>query len=346
MNSWQPVPGDPIAVEARRFALELLRASVSGVDDPEYALDEDLLFLLYMEPTQIEAFLNQSVEFLSTRRTVMAVATIPNMAVPDISKLLDDYLVAQDKTEGEREITGSATWRASKLGSCLRAQFLEFHLKQPKLEEFSALTLKKFEVGHSWSRQFSKWFKEMGFEVQEEVELYDEELDVGAHGDYILTSQRGNKVGIELKSVQSRWFWHRTQEEESTATEAHMMQTACYDLLARKKGLEIPWMVVSVSKDDLTIVQDLVTEDHRDRALTRLIFLNAAKNTNTPPPCTCTDPEGNYNGSEWRYCGYYAGSEESKKNPHNEKTGELYANGKPKYKKVFKPDGACCEVTS
>lgn len=250
--------------------------------------------------------------------------------IPEISTLLDDFLVAKNKAEGGRSITGNATWRASKLGSCLKAQYLEFFLKQPKLEEFSALTLRRFEVGNQWGRQFARWFREMGYGVEEEVELHDEDLDVGAHGDFILTSQRGNKVGIELKSMNSMYFWYRAREKETVASPEHMMQTATYDILARKQGLEIPWLVLCVSKDDLTMNQDLVTEAHRERALDRLNTLNLAVATGKIPPCTCTDPEGNYNGNEWKYCCYWPGKPENKK------------------RKGAKPDAgvACCEVAA
>lgn len=250
--------------------------------------------------------------------------------VPNISLLLDQHLLEKNQAEGNREIVGNATWRASKLGACLKAQYLEFFLKQPKLEEFSALTLRRFEVGHQWGRQFARWFKEMGFEVQEEVELYDEELNVGAHGDFILTSQRGNKVGIELKSMNSMYFWYRARELETVASPEHMMQTATYDILARKQGIEIPWLVLCVSKDDLTMNQDIVTEAHRERALDRLRVLNQAIKTGKIPTCTCTDPEGNYNGNEWKYCGYWPGRPENKK------------------KKGAKPEPGlvCCEVAA
>ena len=246
--------------------------------------------------------------------------------IPDIAQLLDNYLLAKNQAEGERSIVGNATWRASKLGSCLRAQYLEFFLEQPKNKPFTALTLRRFEVGHQWGRQFCKWFEDLGFGVEEEVELYDEELDVGAHGDFILTSERGNKCGVELKSVNSMWFWYRAKEKETTASPEHMMQTACYDLLARKAGLEIPWIVLSVSKDDLTINQDVVTEEHRDRALQRLTSLNHAVATGVAPDCTCTDPKGNYNGNEFKYCGYYEGDAEAAR------------------KRGAKPAGECCRI--
>lgn len=238
--------------------------------------------------------------------------------IPRISDLLDAHLLAKRDAEGEREIAGGATWRASKLGSCLRAQYLEFFLKRPKLEEFDALTLRKFEVGHQWGRQFEKWLGELWLgEVRNEVVLYDKSLDIGGHADFILDERGTPRFGIELKSVNSRWFWYRTREKESTASPEHMMQAAVYSLLTNN---EFPWIVLTVSKDDLTMEQDVVTDEHRAIAIEKLTILNYAKENTLPPPCTCLDEW------EWKYCGYYAGDRKAAK------------------QKGAKPDGECCVI--
>lgn len=240
------------------------------------------------------------------------------IAIPNISAMLDAHLLAKREAEGEREIAGKCTWRASKLGSCLRAQYLEFFLKRPKFEEFDALTLRKFEVGHQWGRQFEEWFDRMfdAHEVKTEVELSDSSLDIGGHADFIVVNKDG-PLGIELKSVNSRWFWYRAREKETTASPEHMMQAAVYSLLTLN---QFPWIVLTVSKDDLTMEQDVVTEEHRRAALDKLELLNGAKLGGDPPQCTCLT------GWEWKYCGYYAG------------------NRKAPYMKGAKPDGDCCVI--
>jgi len=239
--------------------------------------------------------------------------------VPNISALLDAHLLAKREAEGDRLVAGGATWRASKLGSCLRAQYLEFFLKRPKLAEFDALTLRKFEVGHQWGRQFEEWFTNLGFTVYPEQELHDASLDIGGHADFILHNPETDvKLGVELKSVNSRWFWFRTKEKETTASPEHMMQTAVYSLLTNNK---FPWIVLTVSKDDLTMEQDVVTDEHRAAALNRLTVLHAAKEGKIAPPvCTCLG------GWSWKYCGYYAGDRKAAK------------------QKGAKPDGECCVI--
>lgn len=229
------------------------------------------------------------------------------LEIPSLSTMLDEHLLAKAAAEGDREVTGGATWRASRIGSCLKQQYLEFHLKQPKVNDFDAQSLRRFEVGHSWSRQFAKWFEEMGFSVQEEVEFYDEELDLGAHADFILDREDPElpgriiqRLGVELKSVNSRAFWH-----DDKAPIENMLQAACYDILYRKKGLSrsqvCTWLVLRVSKDDLTMNQHLVTEHHRDMAMERLEILNTAKKTGVAPPCTCTEGDDPWH---YKYCGY------------------------------------------
>lgn len=242
--------------------------------------------------------------------------------IPDISSLLDSHLLAKNKAEGDRPVAGGMTWRASKLGSCLRAQYLEFYLKQPKIVPMDALSLRRFEIGHSWGRQFAQWFRDLGYRVSEEIELHDSSLDVGGHADFVISKYDGDKhrpTGVELKSVNSKWFWYRTREKETTASPEHMMQAAVYSLLTANA---YPWIVLTVSKDDLTMQQDVVTEQHRQLAIDRIDTLNSAVSFNEIPPCTCLD------GWEFKYCSYYEG------------------DVKEARKKGAKPDGKCCEIKS
>lgn len=259
-------------------------------------------------------------------------------AIPDISDLIDQHLELKRIAEGAREITGGMTWRASKLGYCLRQQYLEFFLKKPKITDFDAKALKRFEVGHAWSRQFAQWFRDMGYEVQEELELFDRVLDIGAHADFIVTgpSKRapGNlsalhlpnvTFGVELKSVNSKTFWYRTKMKEESAAPEHMIQAAVYSILRP----EIEWIVLTVSKDDLTIEQDLVTQSHRESALGRLHLLNKAKTLSVLPPCTCKDDW------QWQYCGYW---------PDVEAREEWLKLTPAQRKATGKPEGECCGI--
>lgn len=258
--------------------------------------------------------------------------------IPNISALLDRHLELQRIAEGEREITGGATWRASQLGKCLRQQYLRYVVKKPLLQEDDALSLKRFEIGHFWGARFSQWFSDMGFAVEEEVEWYDHAMDLGAHVDFII-SRPGLQLGVELKSVNSKWFWYRARSDGDTASPENMMQAATYDLMARAKGYEFPWIVLTVSKDDLTMEQDVVTAEHRKAALARIILLNAAKATMTPPACTCTDPNGEWNGNGWKYCGYYAGDRKT-----DIAAALAHSKIRAKNKPKFVVPAACCEV--
>lgn len=272
----------------------------------------------------------------------MTVHEAPVFTDTGISKLIHDYLDKKREAEGKREIAGGRTWRASKLGSCLKAQYLEFALKQPPTFPDDAKSTKRFEVGDVWGEIFRRWFDGMGLLLHEELALDDPKLDVGAHVDFIIGNGKW-KAGIELKSMQSRYFWHRINEGRTEiATDGHLIQAATYDLLSRQQGVTMPWYVVVVSKDDLTIEQSVVREEHREMALQRLHALNTAKALGVAPPCECTDEAAFWGGREWRWCSFYGGSPESRTESKSVKTDEKYANGKAKYKKVFTPDGECC----
>jgi len=238
------------------------------------------------------------------------------LAIPNISNLLDAHLLAKRDMEGERKVAGGMTWRASKLGNCLRQQYLQFHLKRQPLHKDSALSLRRFEVGHQWNHQFAEWFADLGFDVYQEEEFSDSTLDIGGHADFTLINDEV-KFGVELKSVNSKWFWYRTKEKETTASPEHMMQAAVYEILT---GREYPWVVLTVSKDDLTMQQDVVTEEHCALALERLKILDQAKAIGIPPPCTCKDDW------EWKFCPYYAGDEKAAR------------------AKGAKPQGECCVI--
>lgn len=234
----------------------------------------------------------------------MTVYEPPALVIPDLYALINTHLRTQYEAEQEREIVAGKTWRGSKLGYCLRRQYLEFGVKQPKLRGVSDTTLRKWAVGKIWGEAYLRWYSEMGLVLAEEAEMYADDLDVGAHADFILGSERW-QCGVEVKSVHSAYFWYRKKNKETTATFENMMQGAIYDILKRREGVTIPWLVQPTSKDDLFSTQDLVTEKHRKEALRRLEALNTALRTGEAPPCTCLDPKGEWGGGGWKMCDYY-----------------------------------------
>jgi hypothetical protein len=261
-------------------------------------------------------------------------------ALPNIASFLSAHLEKKRAEQGGRATAGNATWRASLIGSCLRRQYMELHLEIPPLRQDDVKSLKRFEVGHAWAGIFERWFEEMGMLRASEIERVDTYLDIGSHEDYMI-EVAGMKIGVELKSVQSTWFNYRTKE--GGARVEHLLQAATSDVIQRRRGIEIPRMVLSVSKDDLQIAQDWVTEEHRQEVLDRLAVLNECKAAGVPPPCTCNHTAAAW---QWRWCPYYNGSDDSRFTSKSIKTGEFYANGKAKYRKVFVSDGPCCEVAA
>src|SRR5215469_3757363 len=173
----------------------------------------------------------------------------------DLAQAFDTHLLEKNDQESKRPIAGNATWRASRLGSCMRAQYLEHVLHVEPLIPLDALSLRRFEIGHFWTNQFKRWFEEMGLLLHEEYELHDPSLDIGAHADFIV-GNKDWKAGVELKSMQSRYFWYRKKEgSETVASPAHLIQASVYDHLCQQQGINMPWYVITVSKDDLSIHQ-------------------------------------------------------------------------------------------
>jgi hypothetical protein len=201
---------------------------------------------------------------------------------PDISSQIVNHL--RSKHEEYREIAGGARWRCSKLGYCLKGQWLAAKGVKPT-REVDDLSLRRFEVGHFWGRSFTQWFTDMGWDFQEEEIFFDGSLNLGGHADYVIS--KPFELGIELKSVQSRAFWYAAKGQGPVAKPHHLIQAGAYDLMMRRQGSAIPWIVLCASKDDLTLEQTPVREEHREMALSRAEALNYYFDENIAPPCEC-----------------------------------------------------------
>jgi hypothetical protein len=270
---------------------------------------------------------------------------------PDISALIDKHLQERWAKEAAEHKPSGRKWTASGLGGCLRAQYLSRHVGVKARRKPDNKARKRWDVGKMWHAKFGEWFDEMKVLESAELDLSDAELDIAAFADFVVADVAGYwRCGIELKSVQSRTFWHRATYAKTVAKYENMMQSAMYSILARRKGMNLSgWLVVSVSKDDLTIEQDEVTDEHRTEALRRLEILRNSAATETAPDCTCLDVDAfGEGGWNWRWCDHYQGSEDSRTKQTEAPSGEVYKTGErkgqPKMVKKYVPDGPCCPV--
>jgi len=240
-----------------------------------------------------------------------------------LPELLDTVFAGIGEFEAQREIAGGRKWRASLLGSCLRRQYIELVEKRP-YPPVDARTQRIFQVGHLTGELIGKALKSAGILLEEELALDDEEWDIGAHVDFLIGGpvQNGDGdpfsqairervrqmfsdplpvIGVELKSKSSKSFWWAKKKNEPVAGENQLIQAATYDVLARKKNLHVDrWVVLSVSKDDLSMAEDYVTEEHRRKVMRRLMLLNNATEARDLP-CDCLIT---WNGKGWMYCPY------------------------------------------
>lgn len=269
------------------------------------------------------------------------------MESPSVQSLIDLAVKTKSEYDGYRGTAGEARWRASQIGYCPRAQMLRAR-GAPELGTIEIPILRRFAVGNVFAEWVKQTFEDLGILISVEQPLFDEELNLGAHCDFLIGGRPdmsheedyeyiGNLrfrasalglipyTGVELKSVHSRSWWYKAKKGGFVAGHHQMLQAAAQSLLWQRLGMEPKverWVVLTISKDDLTMQEDVCLPEHFEEALHRVQDLNYHWEHGTYPPCTCfIDMDGDY----WKYCRYYEGSEESKKKGRDSK-----------------PDGPCC----
>jgi hypothetical protein len=269
------------------------------------------------------------------------------MESPSIQSLIDLAVKTKaDYDPWEDAFGGEARWRASQIGYCPRAQMLKAR-GAADITQIEVPILRRFAVGNVFAEWVKQTFQDLGILLSVEQPLYDKELSLGAHCDFLIggpvdyhtqdngyidqlrfyASELGTipYTGVELKSVHSRSWWYKAKKGGFVAGHHQMLQAAAQGLLWQRLDMTPKvdrWVVLTVSKDDLTMQEDVVLPEHFEEALHRVQDLNYHWERGTFPPCTCfIDMDGGY----WKYCRYYEGSEASRKKS-----------------KDSKPDGPCC----
>lgn len=162
------------------------------------------------------------------------------------------------------------------------------------MSPFDDKTYLRFEVGN----MTAEWVgKALGDRVlAAEVPLVDRELRAAGNVDFYVR-ESGRVIGVELKSMNSKSFWYaRKNRGGVVAQEHHFWQAAFYRVLSRQRVVYVPgatlpvpdeWVVLCVSKDDLTMAEDVVPAKFDELVLARLKGLNAAFDNDWLLPCTC-----------------------------------------------------------
>jgi len=267
------------------------------------------------------------------------------MESPSVQSLIDLAVKTKASYDGYRGTAGEARWRASQIGYCPRAQMLRAR-GTPELGTIETPILRRFAVGNVFAEWVKQTFEDLGILLSVEQPLYDKELNLGAHCDFLIGGpvdyhQDSDYLdelrmyardlgpipytGVELKSVHSKSWWYKAKKGGFVAGHHQMLQAAAQGLLGQRLDIAPKverWVVLTISKDDLTMQEDACLPEHFEEALHRVQDLNYHWERDAYPPCTCfIDMDGDY----WKYCRYYEGSEESKKKG-----------------KESKPDGPCC----
>lgn len=174
--------------------------------------------------------------------------------------------------EEKRNVAGGKTWRASLLGSCPRRQYLDLVLHREPVVPMSDTTRRNFAVGHMVGWYMSGLFHDAGILISEEHSLSDDDLDIGAHVDFIIggripdpdhSSNEAARLalremfgddelpvtGIELKTKKPESVYWAEKKNEPMADVGQRMQAGIYDVLAERAGLKIDsWQVLTFNK--------------------------------------------------------------------------------------------------
>lgn len=215
------------------------------------------------------------------------------------------------------------SWRASSIGQCLRSHYFKRLGIEPTIP-LTDITLRKFEAGnifHDFIQGITeKEVDKLGGVVSNEVEMLDNELDLGGRYDMLIELD-DKRILKDIKSQHSGMF-HKLQREAKELTKEdtsegrqrgmkeafwekyphQVMQLAAYMVLLKRAGQPVDeGVIVRVSKDDLSLaeVHFELTDELEKRVLDEVALLNKHWKEKTLPYCTCSE-------SDWgvKYCSY------------------------------------------
>jgi hypothetical protein len=186
-------------------------------------------------------------------------------------------LINEEVKKDKREKDVITSWRASRLGSCLRGMYYERLGMKPDTE-FDDRKLRVFHCG----KLFEEWVvglikKQEQYKVETQVRIEDKEINVSGYADLILEDKTGKMV-YEIKSKNSQGFKYL---EATSGQEQHRKQLWIYlYCLKIEKG-----NLLYLSKDDLRIAEYPVflnDEELSKETLGEIELLNKAWKNKTP----------------------------------------------------------------
>lgn len=160
-----------------------------------------------------------------------------------IQKIINDVMVKEAEEERQKTLhEGITHWRSSGLGTCMRGRFLNRLLSGTGIKpEIDPRTLRVFEIGN----QVEDWLmdklkKQDDYEVHQQIELFDPELNLSGHIDAFLirkspTGDGKDEYICECKSKHSKAFWYMDKKGEGAQVH-HKMQLHSYLYMLNKYG--------------------------------------------------------------------------------------------------------------
>jgi len=188
-------------------------------------------------------------------------------------------------------------WHASRLGNCLRGQYLERIGAEPD-EPLDDRVKRIFAVGDLFEGfVINTVASHTGTRIMTQISVLDEERDISGKAD-LWVSHGGEAELYELKSKHSKSFHY--MRKKGKPMEQHALQLWIYlDNLEIEKG-----NVLYVSKDDLCVEEYPIrrhSEDLREETERRLDLLNKAWEKKDPTILSLPEEDS------WQesYCNYH-----------------------------------------
>ena len=190
----------------------------------------------------------------------------------------------------------------SQLGKCMRVQWLSIkHYAQTTPPSPGALV--NFQLGFLFEELFTKALKASEIEFQDQLAIYDEELNVAGTTDFVLRDVEKDEYEVIDTKTESMLASGYRKREHKTFLQAHPeyeVQLGTYMMLLKRQGKNVTrGRFVVIIKDNGMMSEHFVilTPELETYIMGRINQMNHYLSTNTLPPCTCE-------GWEIGYCGY------------------------------------------
>lgn len=195
-------------------------------------------------------------------------------------------------------------WHCSSISECPRTHY--FHrLGVPELEKPSGAKVIRWQAGHHLETTIRQHVEKLYPFVVSNVRLTSDKLDLTGEFDNLSIFLDGSRL-VEIKSVHDYAVTSKGELKDNKPYLNHEYQNHCYVLLLAEHGIEvthIDYVYITLS-GRLAVYTTEVQPDIIKAVKKRLKILNDAWESQTPPPCICSNQDHPLYNNTMRWCGY------------------------------------------